>query len=185
MSNHLLITMRPSDETLSKEEWKPNLPKPGPQVKELSKFHANGSGVGKVVANGMGPGSPEMDANGRATCEWIQDGLWLSCDFEQDQFAQGEKILTWNAKWIIGWDSRSQEYRAVGVDTNGNSFIFGGRIEGDRLIMESLGDSPVKLRFIWDASDQKAIKWKNEMSIEKGPWQLIEEYVIKPDEIKS
>ncbi len=130
----------------------------------------------------MGPGSPEMDATGRATCEWIQDGLWLSCDFEQDQFVQGKKVLTWKAKWIIGWDERAKEYRAVGVDTNGNSFIFRGAIEGDKLVMESLGEGPAKLRFVWDASDPKAVRWKNEVSVGGGPWQLIEEYVITPME---
>ncbi len=166
----------------TESRWAPNLPSPGPEVRKLERFHANGTWTGKVEANGMGPGSPEMEAKGRATCEWIQDGLWLSCDFEQDQFAQGDKVLTWKAKWIVGWDSRVQEYRAVGVDTNGNSFIFGGKIEGDSLVMESLGDSPVKLRFIWDATDPKAVKWKNEMSLNNGPWQLIEEYIITPNE---
>jgi hypothetical protein len=154
----------------------------GPEVKELTKFHFDGTWIGMVEAGGMGPGSPEMLGKGKAKCEWIQGGLWLSCDFEQDQFVEDRKVLTWYAKWIIGWDARVQEYRAAGVDSNGNSFLFGGKIEGNRLVMESLGDPPVKLRFIWDITDPKAVKWRNEMSINKGPWQLIEEYVMIPND---
>lgn len=128
----------------------------------------------------MGPGSPEMAGLGRATCEWIINGLWLSCTFVQDQFIGDKRVLTWEAKWILGWDAAAQEYRAVGVDSNGVSFLFKGRIEGDKLIMESTGESPAKLRFTTDASNPNAIKWKNEISMDNGPWRLIEEYVIIP-----
>ena len=161
--------------------WIPPKLIPGPETKALSRFLWNGTWTGTVEANGMGPGSPEMEGKGRATCEWVLDGLWLSCDFEQDQFAEGRKVLTWKAKWIIGWDRIANEYRAVGADTNGLAFIFHGKIEGDRLVMESLGDVPVRLRFTWDAKDPEAVTWKNEMSAGGASWNLIEEYVLKPD----
>jgi hypothetical protein len=134
-----------------------------------------------VEANGMGPGSPEMEGQGRATCICILDNLWLSCHFEQDQFVKGQKILIWKAQWIIGWDEIAKEYRAVGVDNNGVAFIFHGELVEGRLLMESLGDGPVKLRFTRDASDPKAVTWKNEMSIEGGLWSLIEKYVMTPE----
>jgi hypothetical protein len=107
------------------------------------------------------------------------DGLWISCCFIQDQYVKGKKILTWNALFIAGWDVRAWEYRGVGVDTNGSAFLFHGVIRGDQLIMEST-DSPVRLRFTWDASDPLAMTWKNEMSVEGGPWRLIEEYTLYP-----
>lgn len=128
----------------------------------------------------MGPGSPEMIGKGRATCRWIINGLWLSCTFEQDQFINDKKILTWEAKWIIGWNPLAHEYRAVAVDSNGVSFIFRGQIIGDRLIMESMGESPMKLRFTFDATDPNVIKWKNEISVNGGSWRLIEEYIVTP-----
>ena len=93
----------------------------------------------------------------------------------------GKKLLTWKARWIIGWDMMAAGYRAVGVDTNGIAFIFRGEINGDRLVMESLGEGPVKLRFTWDARDPKALTWKNEMSMGGGPWSLIEQYVLTPE----
>jgi hypothetical protein len=136
-------------------------------------------GYGESRRNG--PRVPRDGGKGRATCTWILDDLWLSCHFEQDQFVNGRKVLTWKAEWIIGWDVISQEYRAVGVDTNGIAFLFRGEVRGDQLVMESLGDVPVKLRFTWDAQDPKALTWKNEMSIGEAPWSLIEEYVMRPE----
>ena len=92
-----------------------------------------------------------------------------------------KRVLTWEGKWIIGCDALAQEYHAVGVDSNGVSFIFRGQIDRDQLIMESMGESPMRLRFTFDARDSNAIKWKNERSIGGDSWRLIEEYVLIPD----
>ncbi|HZD43127.1 MAG TPA: DUF1579 family protein [Methanomicrobiales archaeon] len=160
--------------------WTPRVLEPSPETRALARFHGDATWTGTVKAGGMGAGSPEMEAKGRSTCEWIISGLWLSCLFTQDQFVEGKKVLTWQAHWVAGWDPLAREYRAVGVDSNGASFMFHGRIEGDTLVMESMGDSPVKLRFTWNAGDPNAVLWKNEMSMNGGPYQLIEEYVITP-----
>ena len=58
-----------------------------------------------------------------------------------------KRVLTWEGKWIIGCDALAQEYHAVGVDSNGVSFILRGQIDRDQLIMESMGELPMKLRF--------------------------------------
>lgn len=173
--------MTPHSSEATKSGWTPRVVKPGPEIKALNRFLWNGTWTGKVEAGGMGPGSPEMEGKGRATCRWILDDLWLSCRFEQDQFVKGRKIIVWKAEWIIGWDVMAQEYRAVGVDNNGVAFIFRGEVRDDQLVMESLGDVPVKLRFTWNAQDPKAVTWKNEMSVAGNPWSLIEEYVLKPE----
>lgn len=163
-------------------QWTPPICEPGIETRALAQFHRNGTWTGRVEANAMGPGSPEMEARGRATCEWIINGFWLSCMFEQDQFIKGEKVVTWKAHWVTGWDMVAQEYRAVGVDSNGVAFIFRGELKGDALVMESMGDSPVRLRFTWKVVGPDAITWKNEMSIGGGPWRRIEEYIITPSE---
>ncbi len=161
--------------------WVPHTVSPGAEMEALSRFFWNGSWKGTVMADGMGPGSPEMDARGKSRCPSILGGLWFSCDLSQDQFVDGKKVLSWKARWIIGWDFMAQGYRAVGVDSNGIAFIFRGEIRGDRLVAESLGDSPIKLRFTWDAGDPEAVTWKNEMSVGGGPFALIEEYVMTRD----
>jgi len=164
-----------------RHKWRPVIRKPGPELRELARFHPNGTWTGTVLPGGMGPGSPEMTARGHARCDWIIDGLWLSCHLEQDQFVGEEKILTWKARWIAGYDASAGEYRAVGVDSNGVSFIFHGSIVGDSLIMDSMGEGPVRLRFTWTAPPGRPVSWKNEISVAGGPWQLIEEYDIKPE----
>jgi hypothetical protein len=161
-------------------EWTPPDIRPGPEMEALSRFLWNGTWTGTVEPGGMGPGSPAMDARGRATCEPALHGLWLDCHFEQDQFVDGRPVLNWQARWIMGWDRDANEYRAVGADTNGRAFIFHGEIDGSRLVMESLGESPVRLRFTWEVVDERTVGWKNELSFGGGPWQLIETYALTP-----
>jgi hypothetical protein len=160
--------------------WTPPIARPGPELIALSRFLWDGTWKGTVEAGGMGSGSPEMEGRGKAICERILDGLWISCRFTQDQFIKGKKILTWNVRFIAGWDIPAQEYRAVGVDSNGSAFLFRGEIRGDQLIMESMMEGPARIRFTWDARDPESMIWKNEISIDKGPWRLIEEYTLYP-----
>ncbi|MDD1676783.1 MAG: DUF1579 domain-containing protein [Methanomicrobiales archaeon] len=159
--------------------WEPRVVKAGPEMQALARFFGNGTWTGTVMAGGMGPGSPEMHAKGSSVCKKILDDLWISCMFEQDQFIGGKKVITWKAHWVIGWDTMAHEYRAVGTDNNGVAFLFRGELDGDRLVMESMGEVPVKLRFTWDARDPKGVAWKNEMSVGGAPWSLIEEYIIR------
>jgi len=70
----------------------------------------------------------------RVTCERVIDGLWFSCTLEQDQFAGGEKVLTWKSHWVGGCDVAAQEYRAASFDSNDVAAVFLGEIEGDQLI---------------------------------------------------
>lgn len=105
-------------------------------------------------------------------------------DFEQEQFVAGKKVITWKAHWVTGWDFAAQEYRAVAFDGNGRSGLFRGKIEGNKLTWISMSDmtimgKSVRLRFIQDSTDPKAIIWINEQSINNGPWELVEEYVLK------
>lgn len=160
------------------QAWTPPDLRPGPETEALARFVWNGTWTGTVEPGGMGPGSPAMDARGRATCTWGLHGLWADCLFEQDQYLDGRPVLNWQARWLMGWDRDANEYRAVGADTNGRAFIFHGRIEGDRLVMETLGESPARLLFTWEAVDERTVTWKNEVSFAGGPWQLIETYRI-------
>jgi len=174
--------------TLSRPEKKIMVsPKAGPETKALERFYPEGkvTWTGAVKAGGMGPGSPEMPAEGKGTLKWIMDGLWVVCDFEQDQYIAGQKAITWKAHWVAGWDFAAQEYRAVAFDSNGRSGLFRGKIKGNKLTWESMSDmtimgQSIKLRFIQDPTDPKAVIWINERSVNDGPWELVEEYIVKP-----
>jgi hypothetical protein len=66
------------------------------------------------------------------------------------------------------------------TDNYGHADVYRGRIEGDRLVFESLEAAAVRLRFTWDASDPGVITWRNEMAVSDGSWFLIEEYPMVP-----
>jgi hypothetical protein len=153
----------------------------GPEMAALAPFYRDWRWIGTIEAGGMGPGSPEMSGAGRAVCRTIQDGLWYTCDFEQDQFlTDGTFVLKWELHWVAGWDRAAAEYRASCADNNGPTLsIYRGAIEGDRLIYESLQDALPRLRFTWILTDPDHATWRNELTLDGATWTLIEEYAME------
>jgi Protein of unknown function (DUF1579) len=161
-----------------------NVPRPilvGPEMADLARFFFDTIWMGTVVEGGMGPGMPAMAARGSGRHRTIQDGRWIVGDYEQDQFASdGRFLLTWELHWVTGWDPVAGEYRATLADNYGHADVMRGHIEGDRLIFETLGDTQVRLRLVWDLTDPDDARWRNEMSIAGGAWSLVEEYHLTP-----
>jgi hypothetical protein len=155
--------------------------KPGPQMAALAPFYRDWRWTGTIGENGMGPGSPAMTGTGLATCRLIQDGLWYSCTFQQEQrLLDGRFVLSWKLHWITGWDARAGEYRACSADNNGPTLeIFRGRIEVDRLVYESLHDELPRIRFTWILDGPDHAKWRNEVTVDGTRWSLIEEYAME------
>jgi Protein of unknown function (DUF1579) len=150
----------------------------GPEMAALGRFYRDWTWTGTIRAGGMGPGSPEMSGTGRAVCRLIQDGLWYACDFEQDQhLGDGTLVLKWQLHWVTGWDRTAGEYRASSADNNGpNLAIYRGRIEGDRLVYESLQEGLPRIRLTWILTDPDHATWRNEFTLDGQTWGLIEEY---------
>ena len=150
----------------------------GTEMAALAPFYQDWVWTGRIEAGGMGPGSPAMSGVGRATCRLIQDGLWYACDFEQDQhLADGTFVLTWRLHWLAGWDRASGEYRASSADNNGpNLSIFRGRIVGNELVYESLGEALPRIRLTWILDDETHARWRNEYTLDGQTWMLVEEY---------
>ena len=112
------------------------------------------------------------------------DGLWAMCEFEQDQFVAGKKVISWQLHLIVGWDFLAKEYRAVGVDTNGSALLFKCEVDGRVFSLATdttMMGMPAKIRMTQDYANPDAVLLKNEFSIDNGPWQLIEEYVVRPE----
>jgi hypothetical protein len=158
------------------------IPRPivaGAKHEALRPFHRDGTWEGVIHAGGMGPGTPEQSAKGTAVHHWIQDGRWVVGDYAQDQFlGDGTFVLKWELHWVCGWDSIAGDYRATIADNYGRMDVLGGRIDGDRMIFESLGNVLPRIRLTWDASSPDAILWRNEMSVDGQTWFLIEDYRI-------
>ncbi len=108
------------------------------------------------------------------------DGGWLVGDFEQDQFLDGVRVITWKAHFVVGWDPHMQEYRATYVDNNASSALLRGRIEGSQFIIKTPGEGAVRNRMQWELLDGGLVKWRNDLSIDGGPWSLVEDYVCTP-----
>lgn len=162
-------------------ETSPVLPRSavaGPEMAALAPFYRNWTWTGLIEANGMGPGSPEMSGVGRADCRLIQDGLWYACEFEQDQrLADGTFVLTWQLHWVAGWDAGAGEYRASSADNNGpNLAVYRGRIDGNRLVYESLNESLPRIRLTWTLIGDDHATWRNEYTLDGQAWILVEEY---------
>jgi len=160
------------------------VPKPidvGPEMEALRRFCPDVTWTGTIREGGMGPGTPAMPSVGRGTHEVIQDGRWIVGTYEQDQFlTDGTFVLTWKLHWVMGWDPSSQSYRATMADNYGRTGLMRGMIDGDRLIFESLGEAPVRIRLTWDLTDPHRINWRNELAVGDDSWFLVEEYRMTP-----
>jgi hypothetical protein len=154
---------------------------PGAEMSALARFHRDMEWTGSIEEGGMGPGTPRMRAAGRGRHVWIQDGRWIVGDYEQEQsLLDGTFVLRWQLHWVAGWDPANGEYRATLADNYGRADVMRGRIDGDRLVFETIGDPPIRLRLVWDVSDRNEMTWRNEMSVGGEPWSLVEEYRCRP-----
>jgi hypothetical protein len=70
--------------------------------------------------------------------------------------------------------------KVAAVDNNGSSALLRGYIDGSRFVIEVLGDGPVQNRMQWKLLDGGHVAWRNDCSINGGPWQLVEEYACTP-----
>ena len=78
---------------------------------------------------------------------------------------------------MTGWDRAAGEYRASSADNNGpNLAIYHGRIDGNQLIYESLGDALPRIRLTWILDDRQHARWRNEYTVDGTSWILVEEY---------
>ncbi|MEV0283581.1 DUF1579 family protein [Kribbella sp. NPDC050820] len=153
---------------------------PGPELTALARFHRDVTWTGTIRPGVFGPDSPELTATGQGVHHLIQDGLWIVGDYWQDQFlADGTFVARWQLHWVAGWDPQAQEYRATVVDNNGHAEVLRGRIDGDLLTFESLGRPPVRLRMFWHLTSDTEMIWRNEVSVDGGPFQLVERYVCR------
>jgi hypothetical protein len=160
------------------------IPRPlvaGAEMEVLARFCRDMTWTGVIEAGAMRPGTPAMTARGRGRHERIQDGRWIVGTYQQDQFLlDGTFVLTWQMHWVVGWDPASGGYRATFADNYGRCRLMRGRIDGDLLMFETLGESSVRLRLVWDAADPHELLWRNETSTDGGPWTLAEAYRCTP-----
>jgi hypothetical protein len=101
-------------------------------------------------------------------------------DDDRTRLPDGTFVLTSQLHWVTGWDADAEEYRATLNDNDGHADVMRGRIQGNRLVYESVGGDPVRLRTTCDISDPGSAVWTNESSVAGGPWTLVESYRMTP-----
>ncbi|MFC5263195.1 hypothetical protein ACFPJ1_13865 [Kribbella qitaiheensis] len=155
---------------------------PGAEMDALARFHRDVCWAGVIRAGGMGPGSPRMTATGHGHHRFIQDGRWIMGDYEQDQYLpNGTFVLRWQLHWVAGWDPAAEEYRATIADCYGHTDVLRGWIDGDLLTFQTIDDhAQVRIRLFWHLERPDRIIWRNEVSVHRGPFELVERYVCRP-----
>jgi hypothetical protein len=87
--------------------------------------------------------------------------------------------VTWRLHWVTGWDGWVGEYRASSADNQGpNLGLYRGRLEGERLVYESLQEGLPRIRLTWILADPDHCTWRNEYTVDGSIWTLIEEYAM-------
>ncbi len=152
---------------------------PGPQMAALHPFFRDVTWHGTIVAEAMGPGTPEMTAKGRGVHHTIQGGIWIVGNYEQDQFlVDGTFVLTWRLHWVVGWDQDHEGYVATHADNYGHAGILYGHLTAGVLTFETPKGAPVRLRMTWDRTDPSTMTWRNESAIGAEAYSLIEQYTV-------
>jgi hypothetical protein len=148
----------------------------------LRRFHRDTTWIGAISEGGMGPGTPAMTATGSGTHTLIQDGRWVVGDYRQEQYLlDGTPVLSWQLHWVAGWDPALREYRATVADCYGHAEVLRGWIDGDLLTFQTIDDhAPVRIRLFWHLESPERIIWRNEVSVQGQPFELIERYVCTP-----
>jgi hypothetical protein len=141
--------------------------KPGPETAAINTFTKSATWSGKLPPKK--PGAPELTTRGKTTCSWFADGWWHLCDIE-DTIGTGPQARTWKARWVSGWDAGAKEYRGFIFDNHGMSSAMRGKRDGNKLTYESMSDvmmrgQATRLRFTFDATDVKNVKFTAEHSV--------------------
>src|SRR5579871_4503825 len=128
---------------------------PGPETKLVDKFTKSARWEGIMPAGALGRDAPALPARGSMNCRWCVNDLWLVCEIE-DRMGTGPDAHVWKAVWVSGWDFGHREYRGAIFDSFGNTSMMRGRIEGEKLVFESMTDvvlhgQATRLRFTFDA----------------------------------
>lgn len=156
--------------------------KPGAETRALLPIAVDGKIKGKMPANAMAEGTPEMETSGKIDCEWTVDNLWLACEIKETM-GTGKDAMKWSGQFMLGYDFMAKEYRATMVDNMGAASMMTGKLEGNKLILTSMFETMMdgkkcKGRFTYDWTNPKAIKLISENSTDGAPFKIIEEATL-------
>jgi hypothetical protein len=162
----------------------PQPQKPGAETRALLPLAIDATWKGKMPANALQEGSPEMTTSGNQDCKWSVDNLWLTCDVKSTM-GEGKMAMKWRGHVMLGYDFMAKEYRATVVDNMGVANMMTGNIEGNKLTLTSVMETNVggkrcKGRMTWDWTNPNAITMTTENSKDGGEYKVVEQATLKP-----
>ena len=161
----------------------PAMPIPGEEAALLSTiFSGNQQWEGIMPADTMGPGSPELPAQGNVVNMAVADKFWFVSDMEVS-YGGPQPVMTWRGHLIIGWDESAQAYKGILADNLGIMVYLKGVVEGQKLVLTAekpgiMMGQEVLARFTYDFSNPQSIRFLNEHQINGGPWNVFEEATL-------
>ncbi len=149
----------------------------------LKRFTRSAAWEGRLPAGALGLNAPAMATKGHMKCKWMVNDLWIVCEIE-DVMGSGKDGRVWKAVWVSGWDYGHKEYRGAIFDSFGNSSMMRGKLDGRKLIFESMDDvimhgQRTRLRFTFDSNETNGIKFTAEHTVD-GVYVVDEQEIHVP-----
>ena len=146
----------------------PQMPKPGPEQKNLDYFAGNWSITGDVKAGPMGPGGK---FTGTEHIEWMPGGFFLVSHSQGSSSMGKETGLA-----IYGYDTEKKVYTYDEFSSTGENIHASGSLDGKTWTWTSemtMNGQPMKGRFTITETSATAYTFKFEMSQDGTNWTQV------------
>lgn len=146
----------------------PQMPKPGPEQKNLDYFAGSWTIAGDMKANPMGPGGK---FTGTEHIEWMPGGFFLVSHSQASSSMGKETSLA-----IYGYDAEKKIYTYDEFSSTGESVHATGSLDGKTWTWTSdstVQGKPIKGRFTVTETSATAYTFKFEMSQDGTNWTQI------------
>ena len=147
----------------------PQMPKPGPEQKNLDYFAGNWKTTGDLKPGPMGPGGK---FTGTDRVEWMPGGFFLVSHTQGSSSTMGK----WTGLAIYGYDAQKKAYTYDEFNSNGEVVHATGAFDGKVWTWSSdmtMGDKSVKTHFILTETSPTAYTYKFEMSQDGNNWATV------------
>lgn len=148
----------------------PQMPKPGPELKQLDYFMGTWKMEGETKPSAYGPGGKVTETD---HSEWMPGGFFLLTHSETKSPMGEAKGLS-----IMGYKADDKVYTYHEFDSMGETISATGTVEGDAWTWQSedkMGGKMVKGRYTVKVLSPTSYTFKFEMASDTGAWNTVME----------
>jgi len=144
------------------------MPKPGPELKNLDMFAGSWTLEGDMKPGPMGPGGKMTETE---QCKWMDGGFFLVChtDFKSSMGNGTETSY-------LGYDANDKVYTYDSFNSMGEADHSKGKVDGDTWTWASdskMGGQTMKGQFIMKVSSSASYSFKFDMSPDGTTWTTV------------